>query len=169
MGGGSGGSFSLGDLAKLQEAAKQKLKDASEVASPHVFISFSHDDMDEVNLLRGQAKNENNDLQFDDHSVKEAFDSTNADYIKRQIREKIDRASVTVVYVSENSATSKWVNWENEESLKRGKGVVGVHKGDKPPANLPPALVASKSKVVKWQHAELTAAIQEARRNRSSY
>lgn len=169
MGGGSGGSFSLGDLAKLQESAKQKLKDASQASSPHVFISFSHEDIDEVNLLRGQAKNENTDLHFDDHSVKEAFDSTNADYIKRQIREKIDRASVTVVYVSENSASSKWVNWEIEESLKRGKGIVGVYKGDRPPATLPPALVASKSKLVKWTHTELTAAIQEARRNRSSY
>ena len=82
MGSGSGGSFSLGDLAKFQEAAKQKLKDASEVASSHVFISFSYDNMDEVNLLRGQAKNENNDLQFDDHSVKEAFDSINPYCIK---------------------------------------------------------------------------------------
>lgn len=166
MGGGSGGSFSLGDLAKLQETAKQKLKDASEASSPHVFISFSYDDIDEVNLLRGQAKNENTDLQFDDYSVKEAFDSNNADYIKRQIREKIDRASVTVVYLSENSASSKWVNWEIEESLKRGKGVVGVHKGDKPPATLPKALIDSKSKVVRWQHADLVAAINEARRNR---
>lgn len=166
MGGGSGGGISLGDLSKLQEAAKQKLKEASADSSPHVFISFSHDDMDEVNLFRGQAKNENTQLQFDDHSVKEPYDSANADYIKRQIREKIDRASVTVVYVTENSASSKWVNWEIEESLKRGKGVIGVHKGEKPPAVLPPALVAAKSKVVKWQHAELVAAIHEARRNR---
>jgi hypothetical protein len=166
MGGGSGGGISLGDLSRLQEAAKQKLKEASADSSPHVFISFSHDDMDEVNLFRGQAKNENTQLQFDDHSVKEAYDSANADYIKRQIREKIDRASVTVVYLTDISATSKWVHWEIEESLKRGKGVIGVHKGEKPPAELPPALVAAKGKVVKWQHAELVAAIHEARRNR---
>ena len=133
MGGGSGGGISLGDLSRLQEAAKQKLKEASADSSPHVFISFSHDDMDEVNLFRGQAKNENTQLQFDDHSVKEPYDSVNADYIKRQIREKIDRASVTVVYVTDNSASSKWVNWEIEESLKRGKGVIGVQR-EKPPA-----------------------------------
>lgn len=166
MGGSSGGGISLGDLARLQEVAKQKLKDATAESSPHVFISFSHEDIDEVNLLRGQAKNENTDLQFDDHSVKEAFDSTNSDYIKRQIRDKIDRASVTVVYLSENSAVSKWVHWEIEESLKRGKGVIAVHKGDRPPAALPPALVNSKSKIVKWEHAALVAAIHEARRNR---
>lgn len=166
MGGSSGGGISLGDLAKLQEAAKQKLKDAAAESSPHVFISFAYEDIDEVNLLRGQAKNENTDLQFDDHSVKEAFDSQNADYIKRQIRDKIDRTSVTVVYLSENCATSKWVQWEIEESLKRGKGVIGVHKGDKSPATLPPALVNAKCKIVKWEHAALVAAIHEARRNR---
>ena len=162
MGGGSGGSFSLGDLAKLQEAAKQKLKDASEVSSPHVCISFSHDDMDEVNLLRGQAKNENNDLQFDDHSVKEAFDSTNADYIKRQIREKIDRCSVAVVYLSDKTASSKWVNWEIEESIKRGKGVIGVYKGDKAPTRVPPAFQQNGCKAVKWEHTALTKAIEDA-------
>ncbi len=40
MGGGSGGGISLGDLSRLQEAAKQKLKEASADSSPHVFISF---------------------------------------------------------------------------------------------------------------------------------
>jgi hypothetical protein len=35
--------------------------------------------MDEVNLFRGQAKNENTQLQFDDHPLKEPYDSANAD------------------------------------------------------------------------------------------
>lgn len=89
------------DIKRLEEQAKQKLSEAKGDASKHVFISFDHEDLDEVNLLRGQAKNDKVDLQFDDHSVKGPFDSANADYIKRQIREKIDRCSVTVVYLSE--------------------------------------------------------------------
>ena len=139
MGGSGGGSVSTSDLKKLTEKAKQKMKEAAE-ASRHVFISFAYEDVDEVNLLRGQAKNENNDLNFSDYSVKEAFDSSNADYIKRQIREKIDKASVTLVYLSDNSAKSKWVNWEIEESIRRGKGVVGVYQGNKPPKSLPDAV-----------------------------
>jgi TRAP-type C4-dicarboxylate transport system substrate-binding protein len=31
-----------------------------------------------------------------------------------------------VVYLSEKTATSKWVNWEIEESIKRGKGVIQI-------------------------------------------
>lgn len=166
MGGGGGGSIPSSDLRQLEEKAKQTLKSSSGDASRHLFISFAYEDVNEVNLLRGQAKNGNSDLQFDDYSVKEAFDSSNADYIKRQIRERIDRCSVTLVYISEHSATSKWVHWEIEESLRRGKGVRGVYAGDKPPANLPPALVANGCKIVKWEHAALMKAIEEASQKR---
>lgn len=166
MGGGGGGSIPRSDLTQLEEKAKQSLKDASTDTSRHVFISFAYEDIDEVNLLRGQAKNEKTDLQFDDFSVKEAFDSTNADFIKRQIRERIDRCSVTVVYLTEDCANSKWVKWEIEESLKRGKGVVGVHKGDVPPGKLPSVFCENGCKVVKWAYEELTRAIEDASTNR---
>jgi len=162
MGGGSGGGLSSSDIKRLEEQAKQKLSEAKGDASRHVFISFDHEDLDEVNLLRGQAKNDKVDLQFDDHSVKEPFDSANADYIKRQIRDKIDRCSVTVVYLSEKTASSTWVNWEIEESIKRGKGVIGVYKGDKAPTNVPRAFQQNGCKSVKWEHTSLMKAIEDA-------
>lgn len=162
MGGGSGGGLFSSDIKSLEDKVKQRLAEAIGDVSRHVFISFDHDDLDEVNLLRGQAKNDKLDLQFDDHSLKEPVDSANADYIKRNIREKIDRCSVTVVYLTDKTASSEWVNWEIEESLKRGKGVVGVHKGDMPPAKTPPAFQQNGCKAVKWGHAALMAAIEEA-------
>lgn len=162
MGGGSGGGLFGSDIQSLEETVKKRLAEAKADSSRHVFISFDHEDLNEVNLLRGQSKNDKTDLQFDDHSVKEPYDSENADYIKRKIREKIDRCSVSAVYLSEKSATSKWVNWEIEESLKRGKGVIGVYKGDAPPANKPPAFEKNGCKAVKWEHASLTKAIEEA-------
>ncbi len=162
MGGGSGGGLFSSDIKSLEDKVKQRLAEAKVDVSRHVFISFDHDDLDEVNLLRGQAKNDKLDLQFDDHSLKEPVDSANADYIKRNIREKIDRCSVTVVYLTDKTASSEWVNWEIEESLKRGKGVVGVHKGDMPPAKTPPAFQQNGCKAVKWGHAALMAAIEEA-------
>ena len=162
MCGSTGGRLDSSDIRCLEEQAKQKLSEAKGDSSRHVFISFDHEDLDEVNLLRGQAKNDKVDLQFDDHSVKEPFDSTNADYIKRQIREKIDRCSVMVVYLSEKTASSKWVNWEIEESIKRGKGVIGVYKGDKAPASVPPTFQQNGCKSVKWEHAALMKAIEDA-------
>ncbi len=166
MGGSGGGSISRSDLKQLEEKAKQTLKNATAETSRHVFISFAYEDVDEVNLLRGQAKNENTDLQFDDFSVKEAFDSENADYIKRQIRDRIDRCSVTVVYLSDKCASSSWVNWEIEESFKRGKGVIGVYKGDTQPAKTPAAFQQNSCKAVKWEHAALMKAIEDANAKR---
>lgn len=150
------------DIKSLEDKVKQRLAEAKRDVSRHVFISFDHEDLDEVNLLRGQARNDKLDLQFDDHSVKEPYESADADYIKRKISEKIDRCSVTVVYLTDKTASSKWVNWEIEESLKRGKGVIGVYKGDTAPARTPPAFQRNGCKAVKWEHAALTKAIEDA-------
>ena len=166
MGGGYGGSLPSSDGAKLEAKAKQMLKDATADTSRHVFISFAYEDVDEVNLLRGQAKNDKTELQFDDFSVKEAYESKNADYIKRQIRDRIDRCSVTVVYLTDNTASSSWANWEIEESVKRGKGVIGIYKGDSQPAQKPPAFQQNNCKVVKWEHAALMKAIEDANAKR---
>lgn len=166
MGGSSGGGLLGPDIRKLEEKIKQRLAEAKAEIKRHVFISFSHEDLDEVNLLRGQAKNDKVDLQFDDHSVKEPYNSTAADYIKRNIREKIDRCSVTVVYLTEKSASSEWVNWEIEESIKRGKGVIGIYKGDAPPADLPPAFRQNGCSAVRWEHTGLMKAIEDASTNR---
>ncbi|MDI1267555.1 MAG: TIR domain-containing protein [Polaromonas sp.] len=132
----------------------------------HVFISFAYEDLNEINLLRGQARNENTELEFDDHSVKDAYNSANAEYIKSKIREKIDRVSVTLVYLSANAATSQWVNWEIEESARRGKGVVGVYKGDVAPSVTPSAFKKGGYGMVRWSHEALTKAVNDASRSR---
>jgi hypothetical protein len=162
MGGGSGGSLSSEDLKRLEERAKQRLAEAASDTRRHVFISFAREDLNEVNLLRGQAKNDKTELEFDDYSVKEPFDSANAEYIRSQIRQRIARCSVTVVFLTEESASSRWVNWEIEESLKRGKGVIGVYRGERPPASLPTAFTAAGCRPVPWSHESLMTAIEQA-------
>ncbi len=166
--GGSSGGIPTENIDRLEQVAKKELSDAAKDANKHVFISFAHEDEAEINMLRGQAKNDNSDLNFDDYSVKEAFDSKNADYIKSEIREKIERASVTLVYLTEESASSKWVNWEIEESIKQGKGVVGVYKGSTPPVDLPAAFKTHGFKVLKWAQKNLSQAIKEASRSRNN-
>jgi len=162
MGGSSGGGIPIADIGRLEAKAKQSLSSAANDTSPHVFISFSHEDMDEVNLLRGQAKNDKVDLQFDDYSVKEPYNSKNADYIKQQIRKKIAQCSVTIVYLTGKSASSEWVNYEIEESLKQGKGVIGLYKGTAPPTNMPAAFKANNCKSVPWSHEAINSGIEAA-------
>jgi hypothetical protein len=162
MGGGSGGRVSPKELRALADAARAEIRSASGDGRRHVFISFAAEDIDAVNLLRGQAANSENELEFDDYSVHEPYESKDEDYIKRQIRARIQRASVTMVFLSKHAAASKWVDWEIRESIRQGKGVVGVYQGEKPPSIIPPALAEAKGKIVRWGHAELAAAIEAA-------
>ena len=167
MGGGKGSrEMTAHERESLERQAKEALKEGGESARHNVFISFSSEDISEVNLLRGQAKNENSDIEFNDFSLRVPFDSNRAEYIRRGIRERIRQSSVTVVYLSNSSATSKWVDWEIRESMKLGKGVVGMYKGSDPPRRFPKAIVDGGIKVVPWNQRELSRAIREASANR---
>jgi hypothetical protein len=148
-GGGGGGSSSLGDTRQLEDRAKEILQQGDS-GRTNVFISFAYEDLDVVNLLRGQAKNENSDIEFNDLSVKEPFDSQRAEYIKLKISERINRCSTTVVYLSSDTANSPWVSWEVEKSFELGKRVVATHSGEAPPQKLPDFIEKNKIKVVPW-------------------
>jgi hypothetical protein len=167
MGGGGGGGRGLtpDELQRLEQTAKKSLAGTG-TSKCNVFISFVSEDLNDVNLLRGQAKNENSDIEFNDWSLKEPFDSKKADYIRRGLRERIRQCSVTIVYVSDKTADSKWVNWEISESIALGKGVVAMHKGDTPPSQLPKALTENNVPVVPWNQKELAKAIKTQSENR---
>lgn len=166
--GGSGYSdrrLTQSDLRALEDAARSSLRQAAP-ARRNIFISFASEDLTLVNLLRGQAKNQYSDLEFSDRSVQEPFDSQNAEYIRRRIREHIRQASVTLVFISENTANSRWVDWEIRESLRLGKGVIAMYAGDSPTKNLPSAIREHGIRPVPWVHDRISAAIDEAARER---
>lgn len=164
MGGARGGGRNLRDeeLRALEEIARSSLREGTQPQKRNVFISFVEEDLAEVNLLRGQAKNENSNLDFNDWSLKGPFDSKNAEYIKRGIRERIRQCSVTICYLTENTAKSRWVDWEIRESTNLGKGVIAMYKGDNPPKNLPPAINELGIKLVPWNQEALNKAIERA-------
>ena len=164
MGGSGGGGPSRRDLSRLEELARQSLRESANSGKRNVFISFAYEDYDEVNLLRGQAKNENSQLEFNDWSLREPFDSARAEYIKQGVRERIAKSSVTMVYLSRHTAKSRWVDWEIRESLRLGKRVIAVYKGDSPPKVLPSAIAENKNKVrmTPWTHEGIAKAFDES-------
>jgi hypothetical protein len=97
-----------------------------ESTKKRVFLSFIAEDKDRVQGLRLLAKNPNFDIEFYDESVRAPFDSQNAEYIKRQIREKINRTSVTVCLISEETHKSKWVDWELRVSAEKGNKIIAM-------------------------------------------
>ena len=98
-------------------------------------------------------------IEFNDWSLKKPFDSEDAEYVRRGIRERIRQCSVIIVYLSDKTAESKWVEWEVREAIAMGKGVVAMYKGDSPPARLPKVVVDHGVPVVPWNQRELAAAI----------
>jgi hypothetical protein len=151
MGGGGSNSGSLGDTRQLEDRAKEILQHG-DTGRKNVFISFAYEDIDAVNLLRGQAKNENSDIEFNDLSVKEPFDSQRADYIRQKISERINQCSTTVVYLSSDTANSRWVSWEVEKSIELGKRVIATHSGESAPLPLPDFLEKNKIETVPWSN-----------------
>lgn len=160
-----GGRLSSENLGDLERRAKKSIEKGVS-GRANVFISFNSEDLNEVNLLRGQAKNENSNIEFNDWSVKEPFDSEKAEYLRYRIRERIRQCSVTIVYLSEKTVSSKWVDWEIRESLAMGKGVVAMHKGSKPPSQLPKAIKDNKIPIVPWNQQELAKAIKKQSEDR---
>lgn len=94
------------------------------MATKRVFLSFRAEDKAQVNGLRLLAANPVFDLEFYDESVRTPYKSNDAQYIKNKIREKIARTSVTVVLLTSQTHTSEWVDWEIEESLKKGNKII---------------------------------------------
>lgn len=157
MGGGGSGPGRIGNIDSLLDQAKDELRKGVEGGRRNVFLSFAYEDIAYVNLLRGQARNDNVPLEFNDWSVAEPIDSERAVYIKQKIAERIARASVTVVFLSEHTPKSEWVDWEIAETVRMGKRVIGVHPSGRAPARMPAAFANGAFPRVSWP--ELAGAI----------
>lgn len=128
----------------------------------NVFLSFEQEDLDLVNLFRGQVKNPSNPLEFSDYSVKVPFDSTNADYIKREIKDLINKSSVTLCLIGYRTQSSRWVNWEIRMSRELKKGLVGVKLHNSPLDLTPDQLTYADAEIVNWEIPKIVDAIERA-------
>jgi hypothetical protein len=116
----------------------------------HVFLSFVEEDLDRVNLFRGQAKRKNAALDFDDYSVKVPYNSHDAAYIRLKITQKIRAASVTICLIGPKTSGSTWVRWEIEKSGELGNKIFGVRLYSDRICPVPSALTAIKAPVYGW-------------------
>lgn len=89
-----------------------------------VFLSFKMEDKKQVDGVRLLSWHKHVSLEFYDESVRIAYKSENAPYIRSKIREKINRSSVTVCLLGQNTHQSEWVNWELETSVELKKAVI---------------------------------------------
>jgi hypothetical protein len=161
MGGGGGREHAERvHTERLEQIARDRLAGVG-LRGPNVFLSFAGENLDLANALRGQAANDATDVRFQDWSVKEPYNSERADYIKARIRERIRRASIVVVLLTEESAHSDWVDWEAREGLRQGKKVIGMHPQATPPDSLPPSFTEHGLQVIAWSHEALLRALEQ--------
>lgn len=125
----------------------------------HVFLSFVEEDLTQVNLFRGQARNRNSALVFDDYSVRVPYNSSNAAYIRSQIATKIRSASVTICLIGTTTHRSNWVDWEIEKSYELGNKVIGIKLSSVLTSQSPPALSRHAARVLAWDIPEIVRAI----------
>lgn len=125
----------------------------------HVFLSFVAEDLATVNLFRGQAKNRNSDLTFDDYSVKAPYNSVNASYIRSQIQEKIRAASATIVLIGADTSSSTWVDWEIRKSYEMQNKVIGMRLNSVSRHPVPFALTFNRAQILNWNVDEIVRAI----------
>lgn len=154
MGGGSGGYYDQSSRTsqeakdlfdKATKHAEQKVQGEHRVRN--VFISFHHEDRGQVELLRSQAKRKEFGLEFRDHSIK---DPTDEETWRREARERIMNTSATIVMIGPNTAKSRNVLYEIEESYRQGKKVIGVRIYGIGTHQVPDIMVKNKAQNVNW-------------------
>lgn len=108
---------------------------------------------------------------FQDASLWEEAEKKGEIAIKKLIDEGLANTSVTVVCIGSKTAGRKYINYEIDQSMKRGNGIVGIqihHLEDKdgntdPVGGIPYKLEANGYKVFKYvDHEKLANRIEEA-------
>ena len=126
----------------------------------NVFISHKHEDDDGLRDLKRLV--EQHGMTWRDYSITadNPNNAHNEEYIKREIlAPRIRQSSCLVVYVSEKTKTSDWVDWEIEYAEKQGKRIVGVWERGAKDCELPEALDRHADAVVGWNGESIINAI----------
>ncbi|MBL7131329.1 MAG: TIR domain-containing protein [Candidatus Omnitrophica bacterium] len=136
-----------------------------------VFVSYDHDDTDQVNGFMGLRNLPGINFDFINKKLDYEIQSQSDEYKRRVIREKFIRsASVTAVLIGVNYYLSKWSNWEIEDSIQEGNGLVAIALKGVERATLPSEFQKYLNKGLvyfrPWQPEHFQEWIEEAYQNR---
>lgn len=91
-----------------------------------VFFSFKYDDVARAMIVRNSWVTQDSAGFIDKAEFEEVKKKGDA-AIKRWIDDQLKNTTVTVVLVGENTKKSKWVQYEIDESNKRGNGLLEIN------------------------------------------
>jgi hypothetical protein len=150
--------------SQLVRAARGQLTEPARVR--RLFLSFHHEDRNQVNGFRLMSHNRNLPIDFVDLSVRSPVNSAQSTYLRKVISEKIKRCSLLVCLIGNGTAWREWVEWELETALELGKGVCGVRLKDSR-GRAPELLRRIGAPIASWDQEKIVAAIECAAAKRS--
>jgi MTH538 TIR-like domain (DUF1863) len=139
----------------------------------NVFVSFDHDDQQQVAGFKLLKNNPNHPLDFHDHSLKEPVlgpggkpikyppGDSRSKPVRDEIVKKFDRSSKLVVLIGDATHKSEWVEWEidafysmkqkisGENTWKRIRGM-NLKGVDPAKVTIPSALIDQSTKPMAW-------------------
>ena len=126
----------------------------------NVFISHIHDDDAGLENLKDLVAKHGMNCR-DASITKGKFNNAqNEEYIKYQIlAPRINWCSALVVYLSPETKSSEWVNWEIEYAQKQGKQIIGIWERGAKECELPEALDKYADAIVGWNGESIIDAI----------
>ena len=125
-----------------------------------IFISHIHEDDEGLEKLKDLLKNNGRTVR--DFSISsDNFNNARSDnYIKTKILgPRIKQSEVLLVYITKDTKSSKYVNWEIEYAHKKDKRIVGVWAYGEGKCEVPEALDKYADAVVGWQGKKIVDAI----------
>ena len=106
----------------------------------NLFISFAHQDREQLESLRALAKNPEHKLEFHDRSqLKPVRDKMSiplpyppndkrAEPVREEIKRLLDKATKMVVIIGESTHKSQWVKWEIRTFYDKKQSLPGKTK-----------------------------------------
>ena len=77
-------------------------------------------------MIVAWAKNNNFELQLEDMSTDLKINSNDKSYLKRRMRQQIDKADYFLVFIGKDTHKRDWVIWEIEQAISLNKVIIAV-------------------------------------------
>jgi hypothetical protein len=119
------------------------------MARPRAFISFEMEDKWARDFLAQHAKDERNEVEFSDYSVKDAFDSK----WKTECSKRIAMTKGTIVLVGATTWKADAVVWEIAETIRQGHYIFGIQIKKDTTYAVPTGLPAQN--VIRWNFEQI--------------
>lgn len=139
-----------------------------------VFFSFHYDrDLWRVNVVRNSGTIEGVSVAgFHDASLWEEAKKSGDAAVKKLIDASLADSTVTVVLIGSETADREWINYEIQQSISRGNGILGIRinsikdKNGHPDSAgpIPTALSSINAPIYDWDYGKLGEWVEEAYR-----